>query len=152
MNRAFTRLLGTACGAAIFAGPALAEVTKFEVISVQQKALEGRVFEGVGTYDKIKAKVTFTVDPKERRNRPIADIGLAPENAAGMVEATADVEILKPSDSKRGNHTIFYEVVNRGGKPSLGLFNEGGVASLEKASDGGNGYLLRQGYTLVWSG
>lgn len=62
------------------------------------------------------------------------------------------MEILKPSDSKRGNHTIFYEVVNRGGKPSLGLFNDNGAAALAKASDAGNGHLLRQGYTLVWSG
>ncbi len=152
MKRAFVRAVGAACATTLFIAPALAEVTKFEITSVQQKALEGRAFGDVGTYDKIKAKVTVTIDPKDRRNAPIADITLAPKNAAGLVETVVDVEILKPSDSKRGNHTIFYEVVNRGGKPSLGLFNDGGAASLEKATDGGNGYLLRQGYTLVWSG
>ena len=152
MSRARAHALALACAATLCAGPASAEVTKFEVLSVERNALEGRIFGDAGTYDKIKAKVTVTVDPKDRRNTPIADIGLAPKNAAGMVEATADVEILKPSDTKRGNHTIFYEVVNRGGKPSLGVFNDGGAASLEKAADGGNGYLWRQGYTLVWSG
>jgi hypothetical protein len=152
MQRVYTRMLGAACAVALFARPALAEVTKFEILSIEQKALEGRVFGDVGTYDKIKARVTIAVDPADQRNAPIADISLAPKNTAGKVEAVADVEILKPSDSSRGNRTIFYEVVNRGGKPSLNLFHEGGTIALAKAADAGNGYLMRQGYTLVWSG
>ena len=152
MKRLCASIVGMTCAATVFAGTAQSEVTKFEIISVEHNALEGRVFGDVGTYDKIKAKVTIAVDPTDRRNMPVSDIGLAPKNAAGMVEAVSDVEILKPSNPTRGNHTIFYEVVNRGGKPSLGVFNDGGAASLEKAADGGNGYLLRQGYTLVWSG
>ena len=132
-------------------GPAAAEVTRFEVLSVEHATLEGATFGKAGTYDRIKARVTVAEDPADRRNAVIADIALAPRNAAGKVEAVADVEILTPSDPKRGKHAIFYEIVNRGHKLA-GVINDGAVSGLEKAADAGNGYLMRQGYTLVWSG
>jgi hypothetical protein len=143
---------GMACVAAFSAGSALAEVTRFEIVSVEHNALEGRVFDKVGTYDRIKARVTIAVDPADRRNAPIADIGVAPRNAAGKVEALADVEILRPTDAKRGNGKMFYEVVNRGNKLAPGIFNDASSSAMLKAADAGNGYLLREGYTLVWSG
>jgi hypothetical protein len=144
--------LGMACTAMLAAGTAMAEVTRFEVLSVERGALEGRSFGDIGTYDRIKARVTVAIDPVDPRNGSIADIGLAPKNAAGKVEAVSDVEILRPSDSKRGNGELFYEAVNRGNKLAPGIFNDATSNALTKAADAGNGYLLRQGYTLVWSG
>lgn len=144
--------LGTACGAIAPTAPARAEVTRFEVLSVEHNALEGRSFGDAGTYDRIKARVTVAVDPTDPRNRGITDIGLAPRNAAGKVEAVADVEILKPSDPKRSNGKMFYEVPNRGNKQSPNVFNDADSKAMQTAADAGNGYLLRQGYTLVWGG
>lgn len=143
---------GIACVAALTAGPVRAEVTRFEVLSVERNAMEGRSFGNVGTYELIKARVTVAVDPADRRNAVIADINLAPRNASGKVEAVSDVEILRPSDPKRGNGKLFYEVVNRGNKQSPNVFNEALTKALATAADAGNGYLMRQGYTLVWSG
>jgi hypothetical protein len=145
-----------ACLAAALAAamPARAEVTRFEVVSVQRPALEGARFGAAGTYEKIVGRVTVALDPADRRNAPIADLALAPRNAAGQVETTADVTILRPTDPAKGNGALFYEVVNRGRKLAFGLFDyaaEGG-SRLEKASDVGDGLLLRQGFTLVWSG
>jgi hypothetical protein len=136
------------------AAPAHAEVTRLEVLSVQSPALDGRSFGAAGTYDKITARVTVALDPAERRNTPIADIGLAPRNAAGKVEATADVVILRPTEAAKGNGALFYEVVNRGRKLGPGLFDyaTGNGSRLEKTEDVGDGLLLRQGFTLVWSG
>jgi len=144
--------LGIACLAVVATGSARAEVTRFEVLSIERHALEGRSFGGVGTYDRITARATVAVDPADRRNAVIADIDIAPRNAAGKVEAVADVEILRPSDPKRGNGKLFYEVVNRGNKQSPGVFNDANSKAMITAADAGNGYLLRQGYTLVWSG
>jgi hypothetical protein len=141
--------------AVVAAGSARAEVTRFEVLSVERAALEGRSFGDVGTYDRITARVTVAVDPVDPRNTSIADIGMAPRNAAGKVEAVSDVEILRPSDPKRGNGKLFYEAVNRGNKQSPNVFNDATSATskaMTKAADAGNGYLLREGYTLVWSG
>lgn len=144
--------LGVACMSFVAAGSARAEVTRFEIISVERAALDGRSFDGVGTYDRIRARVTVAVDPRDRRNAAIADLGLAPRNAAGKVEAVSDVEILRPSDPRRANGKLFYEAVNRGNKMAPGIFADAMSNAMAKAADAGNGYLLRQGYTLVWSG
>ena len=130
------------------------EVTRFEIVSVERPALQGRVFGRVGTYEKLVARATVAIDPADRRNAGIADISLTPRNAEGRVEATADVVILRPVDPAKGNGTLFYEVVNRGRKLGIGLFNDAreGASKLETAGDAGDGYLMEQGYTLVWSG
>jgi hypothetical protein len=141
-----------ACLLSVVGASAQAEVTRFEVLSVEKATLEGRSFGDVGTYDRIKARVTVAVDPADRHNTDIVDIGLAPRNAAGKVEATSDVEILRPSDPAKANGKLFYEAVNRGNKLSPGIFNDAPSPALAKAADAGNGYLMRQGYTLVWSG
>lgn len=148
------RLAWLLLAAVLSAGPARAEVTRLQVLSVQRPALEGRSFGAVGTYEKIVARVTVALDPADRRNTPIADIALAPRNAQGKVETTADVVILRPADRSKGNGALFYEVVNRGRKLGLGLFDyaAAGGSRLDKAGDAGDGLLLRQGFTLVWSG
>jgi hypothetical protein len=151
-SRSSTVGMVIACMAVLAVGSARAEVTRFEVLSVERGALEGRSFGDVGTYDLIKARVTVAVDPSDRRNTAITDIGMAPRNPAGKVEAVSDVEILRPSDPKRGNGKLFYEVVNRGRKLAPGVFNDATSNAMTKAADAGNGYLMRQGYTLVWSG
>ena len=134
------------------AGAAPAQVTRFEVLSVERNALEGRSFGEVGTYDLINARVTVAIDPADRRNAVIADIGMAPRNAAGKVEVVSDVRILRPSDPKRGNGELFYEAVNRGRALASNVFNDAASNDLSKAGDAGNGFLMRRGYTLVWSG
>ncbi len=48
-------------------------------------------------YDRIAGKVYFAVDPKLAPNRIIADIDLAPRNAEGKVEFSADFYMLRPS-------------------------------------------------------
>jgi hypothetical protein len=143
---------GLACLALGAAGAAPAQVTRFEVLSVEHNALESRSFGDVGTYDLIDARVTVAIDPAEHRNAVIADVGMAPRNAAGKIEVVSDVKILRPSDPKRGNGELLYEAVNRGHTLASRVFDDAASEELSKAADAGNGYLMRQGYTLVWSG
>ncbi len=74
-------------------------------------------------------------------------------NARGMVEYVTDVYIVKPVDMQRGNGTLFYNVVNRG---SIGLdgfvIGAGGGNDPTTADDAGDGLLMSEGFTLVWSG
>ncbi len=91
-------------------------------------------------YERITAKAHFAVDPRLPANQIIRDIGMAPRNADGLVEFSADLEVLKPRDPSIGNGTILYEVSNRGGKGMVNMFERG------------DEYLLEQGYTLVWLG
>jgi hypothetical protein len=129
-----------------------AEVTRFEVLSREAPALGGRSFGERGATEKITARATIALDPANPRNSVIADLDRAPRNAEGRVEATTDVVILRPA---RPNGTLLFEVVNRGRKLITGWTQDTDAAAgirLERPEDAGNGFLLAQGYTLVWAG
>jgi hypothetical protein len=138
----------------IFASPCAAKIVKFEILKVESPAFEGRTFGAVGTYDRIVARATIAVAPDDIHNQVIVDLDRAPRNAQGQVEATTDVEILRPTVAANGNRTLFYEVLNRGSKLGLALFNDIPAVTndLVKAADAGNGFLMNRGYTVVWSG
>ena len=68
--------------------------------------------------------------PDDPHNSVIVDIDHAPRNAHGLVEAVSDVEILRPTIATNGNRRLFYEVVNRGNKLGLALFNDTGVSTI----------------------
>src|SRR5215510_5563348 len=151
MTRVLAGLVVT-IGLAGLAQSAAAKVVKLEVVRVESPALEGRSFGSVGTYDRIIARTTIAVSPSDPRNAVIVDIERAPRNAQGLVEATADVEILRPTLAQNGNRRLFYDVLNRGSKPALGNFNDfRGGNELVKAADAGTGFLMQRGYTVVWS-
>jgi hypothetical protein len=148
------------CAVVLIAGivpvvsPCGAKVVKFEIVRVESPAFEGRTFGSVGTYDRIIAHATIATAPENPHNTIIVDIDRAPRNAQGQVEAITDVEILRPTVAANGNRTLFYEVLNRGGKLGFTLFNDLPAVTndLVKAGDAGNGFLMNRGYTIVWSG
>lgn len=136
------------------AAPALAQVTKFAIVE-DVPAFGGRSFGDVGTYRRITARATIALDPSDPRNAVIADIALAPRNAAGRVEAVSDVVILRPSDPARGNGTLLLDVPNRGRKLAPELFDDSrqpGANHAEQAADAGIGFLPGRGMTMVWVG
>jgi hypothetical protein len=122
-------------------------------IERREIVLNGRAFGAAGPYEKLVGKVDFGVDPNLPRNEIIVDLKLAPRNARGEVEASADFYMLKPVDPSRGNGRLFYEVGNRGGKGMLSTFQKA-TGSPDPTSDAefGDGALMRQGFTLLWMG
>lgn len=119
----------------------------------QAVTFDGASFGSVGTYQKIRGKAYGQLDPNDAKNRIITDLALAPRNASGMVEYSMDFYILKPTDLSKGNHKLFYEANNRGGK-QFGGFNRtsGGNNPTTAAHAGSDAFLMKQGYTLAWSG
>jgi hypothetical protein len=107
--------------AILFSSPAEAGITKIQIIS-RAPAFAGYSFPKVGTYERIVGKGFGELTPADRHNNVIVDIGLAPRNAKGKVEYSFDFYILKPTDLSKGNHKVFYEAPNRGGK-LFGNFN-----------------------------
>ena len=137
----------------LFSAEAGAEVIRFEILEVESPTFEGKEFGSVGRYEKIVARAFLEVDPTDQHNTGIVDLNLAHRNGADRVEFVADVVILKPIDLEKGNGRIFYGVVNRGRKISLSFINDAPRTNDPTAgADAGNGYLMREGYTLVWSG
>jgi len=90
------------------------------------------------------------VDPGNLHNRQIVDIDKAPRNAQGEVEFSADVYLYKPKDMAKGNGAVLFEVSNRGGRGILRLVDGG--SSADPNGEIGDGFLLRQGYTVAWLG
>jgi alpha/beta hydrolase family protein len=131
-----------------------ARITHLEITKTEP-AFRGQSFGDVGPYEHLTGRVTGELDPADPANSGIQDINLAPRNARGMVEYVTNIELLKPVDMARGNRILFFEVNNRGNKLAPGSFNEGvarGVANRNAPSSPGDGWLMRQGYTMVWFG
>ena len=123
-----------------------ARITQIVITSTQSPAFGGASFGNVGQYEQLDGTAYGEVDPKDPLNAVITDIELAPRNSRGIVEYSMDISILKPIDMSRGNGTLIYDVVNRGNKGITNL-NIGG-----NATNPGDGFLEREGYTMAWSG
>ena len=106
-------------------GAATAEgsVTRLQV-DRREVVLNGQPFGAAGPYEKLSGKVDFALDPALPQNRGIVDLNLAPKNAQGLVEFSADFYLLKPVDPARGNGRLFYEAGNRGNKRILPVFQD----------------------------
>lgn len=111
----------------------------------------GGSFGDVGAYERLLGKAHFAIDPNEEGLPSIVDLELAPRNADGLVEFSATLDIVKPVDLDKGNRRVFYEFSNRGGRGLLG-FNYGTGTDMTTPEYAGDGFLMREGYTLVWSG
>jgi hypothetical protein len=104
-------------------------------------------------YERLKGTVSFAIDPRHPGNRGITDVQLAPRNLEGLVEFSADVCILRPRDPAKSNGILLFEVVNRGKKGLLPMFNRGsGSVDPITPDHFGDGLLMEEGYTLVWLG
>ena len=128
---------------------AAAHVTRVEILS-RTDIQDGRTFGSAGAYEKIVGRVYFAVDPANVHNRQIVDLDKAPRNANGEVEFSADIYLLRPKDISKGNGAVLFEVSNRGGKGILRIVN--GVNSSDAKAEFGDGFLMRQGYTIAWVG
>ncbi len=146
-------LIGSTLIASAMSSTAEARITKLSITRVESPAFEGRTFGTVGVYEKLMGRATGEVDPNDPRNAIITDIALAPRNARGMVEYETDVMILRPADRSKSNHRLWYELTNRGRVLSFAQFNDAAETNdPAKATDAGNGFLMRQGYNILISG
>ena len=145
----------------VSAQAANARITRITVANVQTPTFDGVSFGAVGQYEKLRGRAFGEIDPADPRNALITDIQLAPRNPRGMVEYSMDFFILKPVNAVAGKHRVLYYMNNRGNLDSplfpstglLSLFNDGGGGNdPTTAADAGNGFLMRQGYTIVSSG
>ena len=127
-------------------------VSRFEITS--KVLLEnGKEYGDIGTYDHLQGTAYFEVDPLSESNERIVDIQLAPRNAVGKVEFSADFVLLTPSDPDKGNGTLFLDVVNRGNKTVLYGFNSANRPTDPTSPiESGNGFLMREGYTVMFCG
>ena len=107
-----------------------------------------------GAYERVRGTFKGELDPRDARNRVIANLDKAPRNAAGNVEYEADFFMLRPASAERANGKLVYDVTNRGRLNFHWRFTEAKRRSNDPRTmdDVGDGLFFRQGYTFVWSG
>jgi len=114
-------------------------------------AYGGVSFGNVGPYQVVSGIVHGKINPAHPANTIIVDLDKAPVGADGYVEYTTDFVILRPKNPATAKRLLFYEVNNRGNKSALSTYFVGAGTNFEKGQEG-DGFLYRQGYTVVWSG
>ncbi len=126
-------------------------VTRLTLTSRQPMA-QGQAFGHVGPYEQLDGTVYFAVDPHHPANGLIADLKLAPRDARGQVHCAADFRLLRPVDSQRGHHRLLFDILNRGRPLALRNLNSAPDIAAHEPLHPGNGFLMRQGYTVAWCG
>src|SRR5258706_934828 len=149
MNRIRKRLARTLTHLVFVTSSAEAHVARVEIVS-RTDVQDGRAFGLAGSYERIVGRVYFAVKPENVQNRQIVDLDKAPRNAQGEVEFSADLDLYKAKDMNEGNGAVLFEVSNRGGRGILRLVNGGN--SSDANGEFGDGFLLREGYTIAWLG
>ncbi len=139
---------------ALALGPSLAsaEVAKVTVAN-RVTVAGGQAFGTTGPYEKLTGTIEFALDPKEPHNARVTDLDRAGRANDGRVHFTSDMMVLRPTDPAKGNGVLLFEVINRGRLGLLDRFNSADGANDPMAlADFGNGFLMREGYTLVFVG
>jgi hypothetical protein len=138
--------------AALAAFSAQAEVSRVE-ITQRTDLFNGRAYGDVGAYEWLHGRAYFTLDPTNPRNKSVVDLDLAPKNAKGLVEFSADISILRPKDASKANGVAVFDVVNRGRETVLEYLNRGNrTAKPLSEAFVGDDFLLKRGVTIVWLG
>ncbi|MEF7615066.1 alpha/beta hydrolase domain-containing protein [Aquincola sp. MAHUQ-54] len=95
----------------------------------------------VGAYEKLTGTISGEVDPADPKNAVIQDLALAPVNANGMVEYSADFVMLKPKDMSKASGVLRYDAPNRGNILTM----------LNPAATPSDAVYLERGYVLLYS-
>jgi Alpha/beta hydrolase domain len=130
-------------------------------------AFGGASFGTVGTYTYYLSEATAKVSAKDPCAATIVDLKNAADSN-GLVTYKFDVIIITPTDAAKASGTLLYEVNNRTNNPSFAALQDGngqdlftnvkpaitGAATggVTTGTGAGNGFLLNQGATVVWSG
>lgn len=148
-----------ALGLALVSATAAPAVVLDVEIEKRVPVLGGKSFGQAGAYELIEGEVRFGFDPQSEANARVTDISLAPRNAEGLVEATADFVVVQPIDPEKRRGMGIFDVPNRGRRLGLAALNGSGLdlgaaATLdpENPADWGDGFLMEEGLSILWVG
>jgi hypothetical protein len=115
-------------------------------ITAREDILRGESFGAAGAYERITGRVTFALAIANLHNARIVDLAYAVNLRDGEVQFSSDFIVVRPKDPGKGNGSLLLEVPNRGRSRIIALV-DGGDWDLRQSA--GDGWLLRQGYTIA---
>ena len=129
---------------------AQAAVERIEIVERTPFA-PGVEFGHAGAYEKIRGIAYFALDPLTPANARVVDLKHAPRDARGRVTFQSEFVLLRPVRAR--DSTLLYDVNNRGSIAILGQVNGRIPANNDptSAADAGDGFLMRHGFTLLFS-
>jgi hypothetical protein len=125
--------------------PVYARVVRVEV-ATRTDVLGGKPFGDVGAYERITGRVYFSLPVANPHNLRIVDLDKAVNLKNGEVEFSSDFIAVRPKDAHKGNGSLLLEVPNRGRGRIIALVDGG---DWDAATDAGDAWLLRNGFTIV---
>ena len=132
--------------------PAATGVRRLEIVQ-DKPAFGGAAFGSVGAYRQLSGWVNCDLDPRHSLNAGIVNLDKAPRNERGTVDYRVEFCLLAPADVGRGNGWLFYEVLNRGNKLVPVRINNAPLGpNHNRLEHPGNGFLMRQGHCILWTG
>ena len=130
-------------------------VTSLEILE-QTPLWGGRPFGSVGPYERLTGRVNLAVDPKCPANALIVDLGLVSRGSDGLIHFDADFLLVRPVKQRPGDERLLFDVPSRGLATALVALNaesaERPPTTTGREFDSGNGFLVRQGYTIASCG
>jgi hypothetical protein len=111
----------------------------------------GVAFGDYGGYEKIRGIAYYALDPRAAANASIVDLKRAPRDKQGRVLFSSEFVLLRPAGAQPT--TLLYDVNNRGNIAILGQVNGRSPAQNDPATaaDAGDGFLMRHGFSLLFS-
>jgi hypothetical protein len=148
--KAMLPTLAGAIALGLGSGAAQGAVQRVEIVERVPFAAGVR-FGEAGDYEKIRGIAHFALDPLIPANARIVDLKHAPRDANGSVVFSSEFILLRPVRARGAS--LIYDVNNRGGIAILGQVNGRSAANNDPttAADAGDGFLMRHGFTLLFS-
>lgn len=124
-------------------------VERFEILEREAYA-EGQSFGDAGSYELVRGRLHYAVDPAAPHAALITDLGLAPRGEDGCVRFSGDLVLVQPVNAAKGNGALLIDVPNRGRPLAPGFFNRAPRAeSLADPLHPGDGFLFRRGFAVA---
>jgi hypothetical protein len=122
-----------------------ARVVRVEITS-RADVLNGQGFGDAGPYERITGRIHYSLKVGNWHNTAIVDLADAVDLKDGEVEFASDFIMVRPKDMAKSNGSMVLEVPNRGRSRIIGLVDGG---DWDLAHSAGDGWLLRNGYTIA---
>ena len=124
----------------------------FTLFDIKSRSIlaDGLSFGEAGQYEFVEGTLHYEIDPKHPDNELVTDINIALTAENGKVQFASDIQLLRPINPKP-NSSLLLSIVNRGGRSSL-IFNDAPNVWPTQEPDLGNGFLMRNGFTVVFCG
>ena len=113
----------------------------------------GHAFGAAGPYEMLTGVVSGALDPAAPGNAGIVGLADAARGGDGRVPWRADIAILKPVETARGNGWLFADIPNRGyARAPARVMGSTLLSPHDARLDPGNGLLMDAGFSIVWVG